>query len=291
MQKVRSRVCLQCNIEFVPRHHGGTKQFCCYSCSNKYGWIHRKRKPKKEVFKVCVVCKNVYEMPQKYSIMQWDRRKYCSVKCAIESKKIKDGMNKGERHRRKRGMTKKGSEEWIEKIIARTKEGMNKPDVLEKLKKTKGSMSFEGKIIRSDALVGKMPSNLMYNSTYAHIQNGTYICSKGDVYFRSKWEANYALFLDFLIGNNDILNWEYEPDRFMFEKIKLGTRSYTPDFKVFNLNGSIEYHEVKGYMDSRSKTKLKRMDKYFPEIKLILVERKYYADILKKFKGIIKFYK
>ena len=59
----------------------------------------------------------------------------------------------------------------------------------------------------------------------------------------------------------EILKWEYEPETFWFEKIKRGVRTYTPDFKVTEKDGSIIFHEVKGYMDARSKTKLKRMKK------------------------------
>ena len=125
---------------------------------------------------------------------------------------------------------------------------------------------------------------------YENIQRGTYICSKGDFYFRSKWEANYALYLDFLIQQHEIKDWEFESERFMFEQIKLGIRSYTPDFKVINHDGSIEFHEIKGYMDARSKTKLKRMKKYYPDVKLLLIERKQYTEILSKLKGVIKFY-
>ena len=135
-------------------------------------------------------------------------------------------------------------------------------------------------------------SKMVSKNTYtnSNIQRGTYICSKGDFYFRSKWEANYALYLDFLVSNNEIVNWDYETDKFVFEKIQFGTRSYTPDFKIYNNDGSIEYHEVKGYMDSRSKTKLKRMKKYYPEVKLLLIEKKQYNEILKKLRGVIKFY-
>lgn len=124
----------------------------------------------------------------------------------------------------------------------------------------------------------------------SRFQQGDYECSKGLQYFRSKWEANYALYLDWLIKQKQILNWEYEADTFFFEKIKLGTRSYRPDFKIFNNDGSIEYHEVKGYFDSKSKTKIKRMAKYFTKVKLIVIEQKSYLAIIKQMKGLIKFY-
>jgi len=285
------RICVYCGKEFIPRHHGGTKQFCSYSCSSKYKWENRERKPKKIITKICIECGKEYEKNPNYSLMQWNRNKFCSIKCSVENKRIKDGMTNSERYRRKKGQVKQGTEEWYKKIKATTKEGMAKPEVQEKLHRPRKSMSLENRIIKSERLVGRMPKNLtLNNGLYSHIQKGTYECSKGSIYFRSKWEANYALFLDFLIKNNEIKNWEYESDTFMFDEIKLGTRSYTPDFKIYNLDDSIEYHEVKGYMDSRSKTKLKRMAKYFPDIKLILIEREFYNDMYKKFKKIINLY-
>lgn len=101
------------------------------------------------------------------------------------------------------------------------------------------------------------------------------------IFVRSAWEANYARFLNFLIKNGEIKAWEYEPDTFMFESIKRGTRSYTPDFKVFQNDGSFIYHEVKGWMSPTSITKLKRMKKYYPEVRVDVIDKHRYRDISK----------
>lgn len=101
----------------------------------------------------------------------------------------------------------------------------------------------------------------------------------GGKYFRSCWEANWARYLNFLIANDAIDKWEFEVDTFQFHEIKRGTRFYTPDFKVFNKDGTTEYHEIKGYMDQKSKTKLDRMAKYYPEIKVILIGEKQYKAV------------
>lgn len=154
------------------------------------------------------------------------------------------------------------------------------------LKEKKGGTVLSATEAR-ELFSGKKFSN---NGSYHKVQRDYYECSKGSIFFRSKWEANYALYLDYLVKQKRILEWEYEAQTFLFDKIKLGTKTYTPDFKIKNLDGSIEYHEVKGFFDSRSKTKLKRMRIYFPAVKIILVEKKTYEDILKKMKGIIKFY-
>lgn len=106
-------------------------------------------------------------------------------------------------------------------------------------------------------------------------------------YFRSAWEANYARYLQFLLEKNHINGWEHEPETFWFEKIKRGCRSYLPDFRVTEANGDIVYHEVKGWMDGRSKTKIKRMAIYHPTVKLVVVDAKPYKEIQRKLSAFI----
>jgi hypothetical protein len=91
-------------------------------------------------------------------------------------------------------------------------------------------------------------------------------------YFRSRWEANYARYLEFLKVQKQILEWDHEPDVFWFDGIKRGCVSYLPDFKVTELNGSFSYHEVKGWMDDRSKTKIRRMGIYHPDVILRIID-------------------
>ena len=110
----------------------------------------------------------------------------------------------------------------------------------------------------------------------------------GGLYVRSAWEANYGRYLNWLIEHGQIASWEYEPDTFWFLAIKRGTRSYTPDFKVFDLHGSFEYHEVKGWMDQKSKTKLKRMKKYYPKVPIVLIDAPAYRAIQRDVSGLIE---
>lgn len=105
------------------------------------------------------------------------------------------------------------------------------------------------------------PRPMMYSRT----RKGWFTAESGKRFFaRSGWEAIYAGHLDLLMRGGVIKDWEYEAETFWFDKIKRGVRSYLPDFRVTNLDGSIEYHEVKGWMDQKSKTRLKRMAKYHP---------------------------
>jgi len=288
-EKLKKRICKECGKEWISYNHGGIKQFCSYSCANKYKWKFRERKvyPKRK----CQNCGIEYQQNPHFSTMQWSQSKYCSIKCAMDSKKIKDGMSRSERWRRKKGMIKQHSPEWLEKIKSKTKDAMYKPEINFKLRQKRSPMSLDARIKISNALVGKMPKNMMFGSNhYPNVQRGDYENSKGTMYFRSKWEANYALYLDFLVEKGQIINWEYETDVFVFEEIKFGTRSYRPDFKVFNNDGTFEYHEVKGYMDSKSATKLKRMAKYYPEVKLILIDSSFYRSLQKQVGKMLNFY-
>ena len=106
-------------------------------------------------------------------------------------------------------------------------------------------------------------------------------------YYRSKWESNYAYYLQWLKENGEILDWKHEPKVFWFEGVKRGTVSYLPDFLVIEKNGKEAYHEVKGWMDDRSKTKIRRMGKYHPEVTLIVIDKKAYAALRKTVSKIV----
>lgn len=109
-----------------------------------------------------------------------------------------------------------------------------------------------------------------------------------NIFFRSSWEANYARYLNFLKAKGNIYKWEFEPDTFWFESIKRGVRSYLPDFKIWDTKESKPYYvEVKGWMDSKSKTKIKRMAKYYPDIRLDVVAKKEYQEIKNKLSRMI----
>lgn len=128
------------------------------------------------------------------------------------------------------------------------------------------------------------------NNNFAHIQRGYYKVGTKFFHFRSKWEANYAVYLEWLKGKGEIQSWEFEKETFWFEEIRRGVRSYCPDFKVVEKNGNVVFHEVKGWLDPKSKTKIKRMAKYHPEVRLIIIDKSAYQDIKSKVGRMLKFY-
>lgn len=103
-----------------------------------------------------------------------------------------------------------------------------------------------------------------------------------NTYFRSSWEANIARFYNYLK-----IEWQYEPKTFVFKNITRGIVSYTPDFY---LPKEDKWIEVKGWMDGKSKTKLKRFKQQYPEEykKLKLITEKEYNEIKRKVSSYIK---
>ncbi len=101
-------------------------------------------------------------------------------------------------------------------------------------------------------------------------------CSIGskENYFRSQLEVRFAWFLEDLKIWGTIESWEYEPRVFYFDKIKTGVRGYRPDFYINRSDGESFWVECKGWMDPKSKTKLRRFLKYYPQERMILVRNK-----------------
>lgn len=110
------------------------------------------------------------------------------------------------------------------------------------------------------------------NTTQAWIALG-----EKKIFVRSKWEGQYAAYLEQLKTMRQISDWEHEPRTFWFDGIKRGTVSYKPDFLVRRLDGSHYWVEVKGHMDSKSNTKIKRFHKYFPDETLIVIDSKWFS--------------
>lgn len=97
-------------------------------------------------------------------------------------------------------------------------------------------------------------------------------------YFRSAWEANIARVLNHLQ-----INWQYELKRFYFENSVEGVLSYQPDFYLPEFDMWVE---VKGWMDEKSKTRLKLFKEQYPEEynKLMLIDQKKYYELERDYK-------
>jgi hypothetical protein len=209
-------------------------------------------------------------------------RTYAAIACKANELKITDYHRKAEDDTIKKmsNCTKKRIKEkghprgMLNKHHSKeSKENMSKTRTGVKL-----NLSEEKRQNRSD----RMSKMIRNNNNYSRCKRGYYNIDGKIMYFRSSWEPIYAQYLNILIKIKAIVSWEYESDTFWFEKIKRGIRSYTPDFKIIHIDGSIEYHEVKGWMDDKSQTKIKRMKIYFPEIKMIIIGEKEFYGLKKK---------
>lgn len=108
------------------------------------------------------------------------------------------------------------------------------------------------------------------------------------IWFKSRMEANYARYLQFLLKQGEIRKWDYEPDTFEFKKIKRGTRFYLPDFRIIENNGKVRYIETKGYRHQQGETALKRMARYYPDIELDVVSYERYKVLSRQVRSLIK---
>lgn len=130
------------------------------------------------------------------------------------------------------------------------------------------------------------PGFVNNSNPYSRATKG-YAPDIGQVFFRSMWEANYCRYLDWLKHQGEIIDWAYEADTFIFHGVTRAPVTYTPDFKVTELDGSVIYHEVKGWMDPKSKSKLKRMAKHYPHVRLIVVDEDGYKAVARSVSAIV----
>jgi len=120
---------------------------------------------------------------------------------------------------------------------------------------------------------------------FENVNRGTYRVGDKDIFFRSGWERNWAVYLQWQKEQGMIKDWEYEPERFYFidnstDPPRALGNGYLPDFKVTRLNDKPYYDELKGY--KQGKIKLKRMKKYHPTVEINLIEAKEYNETKKK---------
>lgn len=147
---------------------------------------------------------------------------------------------------------------------------------------------------RSERVMKSLKTRYENQGTLApKVKRGSWAAGWRDIggkrnYYRSAWEANYARYLEWLKQKGEITEWLHEPEVFWFESIKRGVRSYNPDFRVWETNGFSCLHEVKGWMDARSKTCLSRMKKYHPSEKIVLIDAIQYANIKLKVSRMIE---
>jgi Protein of unknown function (DUF1064) len=149
-----------------------------------------------------------------------------------------------------------------------------------------GNMSPEN-LERKSARMALMASLRPAEKNYSRAKGGRRQ-DLGNIYFRSSWEANYARYLNLLIRLGAVEKWEFEPVTFWFEGIRRGTISYKPDFRVYYKDDPVpEYVEIKGWVVEKDRTKWRRMAKYHPNIKLVIIKAKEFYALKRKWESSI----
>jgi hypothetical protein len=99
---------------------------------------------------------------------------------------------------------------------------------------------------------------------FRNIRSRTIIGGAGYV-FDSKFEMKWARYLQFLKEQEEILEWYYHPVKFDFRSFDYKNKPYvyTPDFSVIENDGSLMYHEAKGYIETKDISRLRRANKHY----------------------------
>ncbi len=113
------------------------------------------------------------------------------------------------------------------------------------------------------------------------------IDGRGELYTRSRAEANWARWLQFHRDRGDVREWWYEPMIFEFEPIRHGTTRYTPDFLVLHPDRSHHWEELKGWKKPTGETALKRMALYHPEVELRVISWEQFRAIERQVSGFV----
>ena len=129
---------------------------------------------------------------------------------------------------------------------------------------------------------------------FENVKQHSYDFGEGEIHFRSTWEINYAFYLEWQKKRGEILEWEYEPERYDFigynsegKPFVVGP-SYLPDFRVTYPDFKKRLKEIKGY--KQGLLKIKRMKKYHPEIPVDVIDKDEYNTLKRQMGKILNFY-
>lgn len=108
-------------------------------------------------------------------------------------------------------------------------------------------------------------------SNFGHVKRITMMTDKGEITFRSRFEAWWSVWCDLRQQQGLITDWSYE-DEDSWHEVDLGHRTdvYRPDFTLLMPNGDFVHEETKGYFQGKDLTKMKACCKQW-DIELVLI--------------------
>jgi endogenous inhibitor of DNA gyrase (YacG/DUF329 family) len=262
--------CLNCGASFQA-FPSQERKYCSTTCAYASADRVKHVKPKDRGTATCLKCSKVFRITTRSG-----KAKYCSRNCAA-SDIGSQTIIANQRYRPKQAL-----------IAIACKTCGKKFDAWKSSKRIYcSSKCSAGDSEMTDRRLKSYRANGNKFNIYSRCPKGWLEIGGKRIFCKSTWEAKYARYLDWLIGLEEIAGWQYEPQTFWFEGIKRGVRSYLPDFKVVHNNGSHEWHEVKGWMDAKSKTKIKRMKKYHPSETVRIIDGTWFKSMSSKLSGLV----
>lgn len=250
-----TQACKQCGREFAVRR-STPRKYCSLACAyaSKDRIVER---PKDRGFRTCACCNKTW----KVTTRNQGRLTYCSSACCGAA--------------RTRTMAMETRNCIICKKAFQTRTAAPLKTCSPKCRNVR----------RSDVTLNTHLNSPPSSPRYSNRKSGRR-ADLGGLFFRSAWEANYARYLNALITIGQVESWRHEPRVFVFPS-KRGARSYRPDFEVVTTGGVVEYHEVKGYDYPRGKSCRRKMKRYYPKEKVVLVDKKEYEPIARAFRRVL----
>lgn len=128
----------------------------------------------------------------------------------------------------------------------------------------------------------------MATINYSNVQHIKSTINQKTYNFRSFSECVYACYLEYQKTKGTILDWKYEPHRYLFKNATKRSiaRSYLPDFEVTLPDDTIYLVEIKGRMDPLSRAKIDKFLLEYPTIplKILKTSDNIFKSILLSFK-------
>jgi len=264
-------ICPQCNKGFEWTRAHKPQKYCSRKC--------QKLGIRKNSTRVCEECG--IEFP-----VNWvnSKRKYCSLDCNAKAKDMRVKTNCptcGKKMLTSNYDIVKGETNYC----SRKCYGISRRNkiVVSCLQCGKDFKTVQSEINRGGAKYCSKKYYLLSPSNTAHGHSkGGKRKDLGDIYFRSSWEANFARYLNHLMGLCFIKGWTFEKEVF-----DLGAFNYVPDFKIESVDGEFSYHEVKGYMTKTARKKIALFKELYPNKKFVLVDEPVYLSIAKIYSDVI----
>lgn len=248
------KLCKSCGVEFNAIR--SSIESCSKICSGAIQSARSKEKYPKT--KICITCGIEFEVERSYKGSKIQR---CSRKCAAaNARKYAPAAEL------LKGKCLKCGVEFIYRVGKRGKFCSR-------------NCSHKREISIEDARYAIKRKSEVMSNPYSNCKSEWVELGGKRFYARSSWEKKYATVLQSKKESKEILDWFYEPDRFWFESSKTFVRSYLPDFLIINIDGTKEYHEVKGFMCKRSEESIRLMAIIFPDVCLKIIDKKRFSEM------------